>query len=208
MDTEQVVEKILSEAKAEADKIKAEARDKASKQEAELKAKLEEFRKETEGLAAKAAKEKKKRMLAGARMDMRKEHLTAKVELLNEVFEKTREKINSLPEKEYQEFMESLMHKAIESGDEEVIIGTEDGRLSNGLIKSVNRKLGPGFKGNLQLAKDTANIDGGFILRRGKIQVNVSVDVLLEKAREEMEIELSNDLFGGEKSDKGSKNEE
>lgn len=207
MDTEQVVEKILSEAKAEADKIKSEAQQKASAQEAELKAELENFRKETEILAQKASQEKKRRMLAAARMDMRKELLNCKVGLLNEVFDKARKKIKELPEKQYHEFVESLMHKAIESGDEEVIIGAKDSRLSNGLVKRVNRKLGPGFKGNLQLAKDTADIDGGFILRRGNIQVNVSVDVLLAEAKEQMEMELAAELFGGEQ-DKPSKDKE
>jgi V/A-type H+-transporting ATPase subunit E len=207
MDTEQVVEKILSEAQAEADKIKSEAREKAAGQEAELAAELESFRKETETLAEKASEEKKRRMLATARMDTRKALLSCKVALLNEVFDKAREKIKELPEEQYHEFVESLMHKAIESGDEEVIIGAEDGRLSNGLIKSINRKLGPGFKGNLQLSSDTADIDGGFILRRGNIQVNVSVGVLLAEAKEQMEIELAAELFG-DKQDTGSKNEE
>jgi V/A-type H+-transporting ATPase subunit E len=207
MDTEQVVEKILSEAQAEADKIKSEARDKAAAQEAELAAKLKNFRKETKTLAQKAAQEKTRRMLAAARMDTRKELLSCKVALLNEVFDKAREKIKELPEKQYHEFVESLMHKAIESGDEEVVIGAEDSRFSNGLIKSINRKLGPGFKGNLQLANDTADIDGGFILRRGNIQVNVSVGVLLAEAKEQMEIELAAELFGGEQ-DTPSKDEE
>lgn len=207
MDTEQVVEKILSEAQAEADKIKSEARDKAAAQEAELAAKLKNFRKETKTLAQKAAQEKTRRMLAAARMDTRKELLSCKVALLNEVFDKAREKIKELPEEQYHEFVESLMHKAIESGDEEVVIGAEDSRFSNGLIKRINRKLGPGFKGNLQLANDTADIDGGFILRRGNIQVNVSVGVLLAEAKEQMEIELAVELFGGEQ-DTPSKDKE
>lgn len=206
MDSEQVVEKILSEAQAEADKIKSEAREKAAGQEAELTAELEKFRQKTETLSQKAAEEKKRRMLASARMDTRKELLSCKVALLTEVFDKAREKIKELPEEQYQEFMESLMHKAIESGDEEVVIGAAEDKINNGLIKHINRKLGPGFKGNLQLAKDTADIDGGFILRRGNIQVNVSIDVLLVEAREQMEIELATELFGGEQKtgkDKG-----
>ncbi len=207
MDTEQVVEKILSESQAKADKIKSEARESAASHEAELATELANFRKETETLAQKASEEKKRRMLASARMETRKELLSCKVGLLNEVFDKTREKIKGLPEEEYREFVESLMHKAIESGDEEVVIGASDDRVNNGLIKRVNRKLGPGFKGNLQLASDTADIDGGFILRRGNIQINVSIDVLLEEAREQMEIELATELFGGEQKTSGKDEE-
>lgn len=203
MDTEQVVEKILSESQSEADKIKSESQEKAAGQESELASDLENFGKETDILAQKASDEKKRRMLASARMETRKELLSCKVGLLNEVFDKAREKIKGLPEEEYQDFVESLMHKAIESGDEEVVVGATEDRINNGLIKRVNRKLGPGFKGNLQLASDTANISGGFILRRGNIQVNVSIDVLLAEAREQMEIELATELFGDEQKTSG-----
>jgi vacuolar-type H+-ATPase subunit E/Vma4 len=46
------------------------------------------------------------------------------------------------------------------------------------------------------LSNETAEITGGFILRRGKIQINVSTDVLLERAKEDLEIELTKELFG------------
>ena len=198
MDTEQVVEKILSEAKAEADKINQEANQKASEQKAKLESELADFTRETEQVAQAAGEEKKARMLATARMDIRKDNLWAKVALLNEVFEKARERVKTLPDREYLELIESLMLKSVESGDEEVIIGAKDNRISNGLIKNINRQLGPEFKGNMQLAKDTADIEGGFILRRGKTQINVSVDVLISQAREMLEMELSNELFGNE----------
>ena len=63
-------------------------------------------------------------------------------------------------------------------------------------IKEVNRQLGPGYRGNLHLARDRADIDGGFILRRGKVQINVSVEVLIQRAHEELEMELTSELFG------------
>ncbi|MCK5565237.1 MAG: V-type ATP synthase subunit E [Planctomycetes bacterium] len=196
MNAEQVVQKILSEAQAQADKITAEANAKVSEQQGQVDKELAKYREETEEKAVAAGEDKLARMLASARMQIGKEYLGAKVSLLDEVFQKVRHQIKNLPDDQYEELIQQLMEKAIESGDEEVIIGADETRIDNGLIKRINRKLGPGFKGNLQLANDTANIDGGFILRRGKIQVNVSLDVLMTQAREAMELQLSQELFG------------
>lgn len=200
MNAEQVVEKILAEARAEAEKIKAAAAEKCAAAEAELNSQLADYEKQTQALAAQAAEDKKARMLATANMEIRKEYLAAKVALLNDVFQKVLERIKALSDSEYENLITSLMAKAVETGDERVIIGAEEKRIDHALIKQVNRKLGPGYKGNLQLAQDRANIDGGFILRRGKIQVNVSIEVLLAEARDKFEMELVEELFAEESS--------
>jgi vacuolar-type H+-ATPase subunit E/Vma4 len=62
-------------------------------------------------------------------------------------------------------------------------------------IKKVNGDLGTGFKGNLRLSVEQADIAGGFILSRGKVRINAGVDVLIDRLRESMQIELSKELF-------------
>ena len=195
MDSEQVVSKILSEARAEAEKITGQAKSRTEELSSELEGELSAYKKATEELAAKEAQDKRERMLAGARMDNRKADLAGKVGVLNEVFAKAKEKINSLGDKDYHQLVEQLMLKAVETGDEEVIVGKKEKRIDHEFVKQVNRKLGSGFKGNLRLGTENADIDGGFILRRGKVQINVSTDVLLERIREELEIELAAELF-------------
>jgi V/A-type H+-transporting ATPase subunit E len=200
MNAEQVVEKILSEAGAEAEQIKAAAAEKCAAAEAELNCQLADYEKQTQVLAEQAAEDKKARMLATANMEIKKEYLAAKVALLDEVFEKVREHVKGLSDSEYENLIASLMIKAVESGDEQVIVGIGEERIDHALIKKVNRKLGPGYKGNLSLAQERANIDAGFILKRGKIQVNVSIEVLLTEARDKFEMELAEELFGADGS--------
>ncbi len=195
MNAEQVVEKILSEAGAEAEQIKAAAAEKCAVAETELNSELADYEKQTQGLAEQAAEDKKARMLATANMEIKKEYLAAKVALLDEVFGKVRERIKGLSDSEYENLITSLMIKAVESGDEQVIVGAAEERINHSLIKQVNRKLGPGYKGNLSLSGDRVNIGAGFILKRGKIQVNVSIDVLLTEARDKFEMELIEELF-------------
>ena len=47
----------------------------------------------------------------------------------------------------------------------------------------------------MRLSQQTQNIGGGFILKRGRIKTNVSIQVLIEQARKDLEIELAKGLF-------------
>lgn len=193
MEAEQVVEKILSVAQAEAEKIKKEADEKETSEQAELAEQLDEYEKQTEVLAQKSGEERKMRLLAATRMEIAKDFLGEKRKILDEVFEQAKIQFTNLPDEEYRNVMAQLMKKATESGDEEVIIDKKEKRLNDKLINQVNQQLGN--KGNLKLSEEKGNLGAGFILKRGKIKNNVSLQVLLEQARKELEIELAKELF-------------
>ena len=193
MEAEQVVEKILSDAQAEAEKIKKEADEKEAAEQAKLTEQLEEYKKQTEVLAQKSGEERKMRLLAAARMEIAKDFLGEKRKILDEVFEQARIQFTNLPNEEYRKVMTELMVKAAETGDEEVIIDKKEKRINDELINQVNQQLGN--KGNLKLSEEKGNLGAGFILKRGKIKNNVSLQVLLEQARKELEIELAKELF-------------
>ena len=196
MEAEQVIEKILSDANGEAEKIKSQADEKESAQQASLDEQLAEHEKQTQDLAKKAGEEKKAHLLAAARMDVAKEVLAEKRKILDEVFDKAQAQLKALDDEQYCRLMSRLMIDAVETGDEEVIVDKNETRIDQKFIKQVNRELGPGFKGNLRLSNEKQDIGAGFILRRGKIKNNVSLKVLLDQARKELEIELAKEVFG------------
>lgn len=195
MEAGQVIEKILADARAEAEKIKKQAEEKDSAEQAKLSEQLDEYKKQTEILAQKAGKDKKLHLLAAARMDIAKEYLAGKRKLLDEVFAQAQQRLQNLPDKEYRMFMTKLMLGAVETGDEEVIIDNNETRIDQEFIKHINSRLEPGCRGNLRLASEKQNLGGGFILRRGRIKNNVSLWVLLAQARKALEIELAKQLF-------------
>lgn len=195
MEAEQVIDKILADAGAEAEKIKTQADENEAAENAKFDEQLDEHGKQTKALAEKLGSEKKLHLLAAARMDISKEHLAEKCRILDEVFDKARQQLQNLPDDQYRQLMTSLMLEAVETGDEEVLIDNDEKRIDAALIKQVNSKLGPDRKGNLKLAGEKLKLGGGFILRRGKIKNNVSLDVLLALARKELEIELAKDIF-------------
>jgi len=196
MGAEEVIEKILADAKAEAGKIKEQAEEKEAAELSKLDEQLDEYKKQTDILAERQGKSKKLHLLAVARMDIAKELLGEKRRLLDEIFAQAGEQLRNLPDEEYRKLMTKLMLETGETGDEEVIIDDNETRIDQEFIKRINRELGPGYKGNLRLAGVRQNLGAGFILRRGKIKNNVSIDVLLAQARKELEIELAEELFG------------
>jgi len=195
MEAEQVIEKILADAKAEAEKIKKQAGRKQADEQAKFDEQLKEHEKQTKALAEKLANEKKLHLLAAARMNIAKEHLAEKNKILDEVFDQARQQLQSLPDEQYRRLVTNLILEAVETGDEEVIIDKEEKRIDAALIDQVNSKLASDRKGNLKLSEDKMPLGGGFILRRGKVKTNVSFGVLLSRARKELEIELAKELF-------------
>lgn len=195
MGAEEVVEKILADAKTEAEKIKKQADEKEAAEQEKFNEQLDEHKKQTNALAEKLGREKKLHLLAAARMDIAKEHLAEKSKILDEVFEQTRQQLLKLSDDQYKTLCINLMLEAVETGDEEVIIDTSEKRIDEKFIRQINHKLGPERKGNLKLSNQKQPIGAGFILKRGKIKNNVSLDVLLARARKDLEIDLAKDLF-------------
>ncbi len=195
MGTEEVVEKILADARAEAEKIKNKADEKEAAEQAKFDEQLKEHKKQTNALSEKIANEKKLHLLAAARMIIAKELLAEKNRILDEVFDQARQNLQNLPDEQYCDLINNLMLEAVETGDEEVVVDSQEKRIDTALIERVNSKLGSDRKGKLKLSREKMPIGGGFILRRGKVKTNVSFNVLLSRARKELEIDLVNELF-------------
>lgn len=195
MNAKEVIDKILAEGRSEAEKIKAEGQQELDAYVRQVDGELADYQSQTDELAKKAAEDKKLRVLAGARMASSKSVLSAKRAAIRKVFDSAAEKITGMNDDEYLGLMGNLIKKTIETGDEAVVIGKNETRINDDFIKQINRELGAGFRGNILLSKDRADINGGFILKRGDISINVSVDVLMQMAREQLETELASELF-------------
>lgn len=195
MDAKGVIDKILSDANTQAEDIKKQAKVKTDAEKQKLDAQINKHEKQTTVLVEKAAEEKKSHILAAARMEIAKEYLAEKRKILDDIFEQAQKKLQNLPEDEYKKICTKLMVQAVESGDEEVVVDVNEKCIDHEFIKLINRELGPGFKGNLRLSDQKEDIGAGFILKRGRIKNNVSMNVLLEQLRKQLEIELANELF-------------
>ncbi|HML73839.1 MAG TPA: V-type ATP synthase subunit E [Anaerohalosphaeraceae bacterium] len=195
MNAEQVVQKIVSQARAEADKILAAAREAAGKEKQRLDQELGVFAGDARKAAEAAGQDKLARMLAAARMQNARELLAAKGQVLDELFARVKQRIEQMPDGEYLELMKRLLHKSVQTGQEEVIVGRHEGRINQDFLNRINGELAGQGKGHLHLSSTREDISGGFILSSGKVRINASVDVLVAQLRDAMEMQLTAELF-------------
>ena len=128
-----------------------------------------------------------------ARMEGRKELLAAKQELVSRCFDDAREKIVGLPEEQYVAFLAKLAARAAVTGEEEIILNARDRkRLGDKLVQSANALLP---EGRMTLSEETRDFAGGLILRRGSIEVNCSVELLVELSQNDLSAKVAEILF-------------
>jgi len=195
--TEKIKNKILEDAKARAIQIEEQARletenimESASKSARQQK---EELMKKAESDGAEAYK----RMMSVAGLEGRKEILRAKQDLVDAAFKRAMEKVAGLPDPEYQKLLEDMVVRTAEKGGGEVLLTEKDHhRIDSRFLTNINTRLSSaGIHGSLSLSKDTIQASGGFILRRGEMELNSTFEILFAMLRTELENDVVRILF-------------
>jgi len=197
MSVDRITAKILSDAQAEARQIEDEIARKVEKIRAEEQQRVEAIRKEAEEEGRQRAEDRHRKDIATAELELRKALLAQKQDLIQKVFDKALKRLYDFKGEEYRRFIAELLLKVAEVGDEEVIFSSADEhKLGEKLLEEVNARLvKEGRKGALRLVKENRDLRGGFILRRGKMEVNCSLEALFNSVREELEPEVAEILF-------------
>ncbi|MHC2995385.1 MAG: V-type ATP synthase subunit E [Candidatus Atribacteria bacterium] len=192
-----IKEKIIFDAKIEANKIIDEANNKAK----EIKEKGE---KEARDIKSKILNKidqeillKKGKIITEANLEAKKNILAAKQKIIEETFNKALEKIINLNDKPYCNFIKKIILDNIEKGDETIFISPLDkDRVSKDFIRDINYELeAKGKKGNLKLSPSYLQIRGGVVIGSNNIRKNSSLELIFKKVREELEIKIIQYLF-------------
>lgn len=185
-DANERAETIIKEAKQERDKIIGKQIEKANNEKIDIieKAKL-------------SARSKADRVISNAHLTARNKNLEAKQEVIDKVFREALLKLQNLSKEQYLEFVRnSIMSMKIE-GDEEIIIPSNEERINEGFINSLNKELeGLGKKGELKLSSEKREIKTGFIIYKNGIEINNSFEALVSSLRDELEQDIIGALFG------------
>jgi V/A-type H+-transporting ATPase subunit E len=198
MSIESLVDKILDDTRKTAAEIERKVLEEVRDRE---EAAGKEIQRITEGAREKAERsmaERKQRMLSMAELEGRKTVLTVKQELIEEAFGRAIDKVLSLDPEAYGAFVIDLILQADPVGDEEVFFNQKDrDRLGDGWIKRLNRQLIENKKkGEMRIAGETRSIRGGAILKRGRKEVNCSIESVILSKRNKMEAKIASVLFG------------
>ncbi len=197
MSAEKIVEKILSDARAEAQRILEGAQAQAAQIREQAEREAQRQRDLILAHAQQEAQSRRRAQLAAATAAARNAVLEAKRALLERVFSQVAERIATMPAHEYKNWLLQLLLRAVETGDEEVILSPGDRQtLGEALVREANAQLAQhGKRGALRLSMETRDIGRGFILKGKNSEINVTLKTLLRRAQDELEIEVARMLF-------------
>jgi V/A-type H+-transporting ATPase subunit E len=196
---EKLKQKIVSDAEAEARKTVEEGEDQAGRIRKEARAEAARIASEASAKAKAQAEEHIRRQISLRELEARKAILAEKGKLIDEVFDGALRELKERDKKSGYSITRDLLLKAIEVGDEEIILSPEDRQnIDSAFIDNLNASLREaGKRGEVAVSSETRNIDGGFILRRGRAETNSSFGTLLAMLRDDIETEVAGILFGG-----------
>ncbi|MDD3347529.1 V-type ATP synthase subunit E [Oscillibacter sp.] len=181
-ETQSEIDRILEAARAEAAEITARYQSQA---EAERTAQAERNKK--------AAAEREERLAGMANLEARKVSLAAKQELVERAYDLALQKLCALPADQYTQTVAALLAQAAADGRGEVIFAPETRKqLGAEAVALANEKLGGG---KLTLSGETRPILGGFILKRGNVEVNGTFETLVRLQRAETSGAVAKRLF-------------
>lgn len=132
---------------------------------------------------------------SGSELEGRKLLLSLRQELIAGVIDEALKRLRALPTEQYFSVCERLACRFADKGEGEIVFSKADReRLPGGFMDALNAKLAD--KGaRLTLASDTAESDGGFVLRYGGIEENCSFAAIVDQHRDSLSDQLSRILF-------------
>lgn len=183
--------KIEDEAALKAETLLKEAKEQAGRIRSDAEAEIERSRAQYAAQLEAEAPEVARRAAIMADLDVRRLLLGARQELIGQSFDGALDRLLSLGREPYLAFMEKLLDQAVNTGDEELLVASDEKHLDASWLESYNTKKGQ----RLTLSDEHPRIRGGFILRRGRISENCSLETLVRWLRDDLESDLTARLF-------------
>lgn len=188
MSTESIVEKILSDARAEADAIVADAESKATQRLAKASISAENLRRETEAQTAEKAQSILEKRASDARLESAKIHLGEKRKAVDLVYKLALDSLVALPKEDAVKLAGILLEKYAEDGDE--LFFAENFKYADEV------SVLPVIKArNIKIAKSRLALDGGWKLVGKVSDKDLSYKALLSSDKDAYQADLARKLF-------------
>jgi V/A-type H+-transporting ATPase subunit E len=184
-----VSRKILEDASVEREKILDEARKKASDIIGEAEKKAEEINRDGKLKAQEKYKEVFDVEVIRAKTELNQKATAYKIDLIDEVIAKAKEKLSSLDKKEYEKFVKKTL-KTLNIRNGYYQIGSREKNISGKMIESIAK---------LKKAGGKPDFKKGIKIIKGKTQYNITADSLIDPDIDDIRMEAALYLFGKEK---------
>ncbi len=187
-------QEILEQANIEAQQILTQARVKAEEEAEQI---LQQTQTELEGF--------KKKQMATTLLQVRKEKLHNRQQILRNVFDEVLRRISSFEDTQQQNIIKTILLSVPEERDATLLFSQADKSLgSREFIEAINVELAARHrKLHFTASTDTANIERGVIVDFKDFEINYSVENILASVWEKMKGEVSTQLFANDVEKEG-----
>lgn len=191
MSKEAIIERILSDADAQARAAIEEAENKAAEILAVAEKQRDSYRRKVAADTARAVEDVAARTEVVAGLDAGKLMLAAKADILDRVYAMALEKARALDKKTYRKVVEGMLQCA-ENGDKVIVSERERGIVTKDMVAEVakNKNI------KLTLSSEKGAFDGGIILTSDGVDKNLTLETEFALLRTETEAETAKKLFG------------
>ena len=184
--------KILKDAEAGKENILAAAEEEKNKIISNKVSSANEIAQEILEKAEVEAKSKKERVISSAKLKVRNNKLAAKQEIIDEVFEKSIDKLTKLSKEDFLNFVKNAISSMNLSGKQTLILNEEGLKfVDEAFIDELNKNV----DAQIILGETAGNFKGGFILENNGIEINSTYEALVSSLRDELEFEVAKVLF-------------
>ena len=191
--TEKIIAHIEADAQAKADEILAAAAQKCAEIKEQYEEKAAKLYTEKVREGVKACQDKEDSALRISSMEAKKSILSVKQEMVSRSFAAAGEKIINLPKEQYVAFLAKLASQASVTGDEEIILNARDrNAIGKDVVDAANAAVSGG---RMTLSESTGDFSGGLILKRGNVEANCTVELLVDLKRGDLSAKLAKVLF-------------
>lgn len=187
-----ITSKILKDAEAGKENILAAAEEEKNKILSKKASAANEIAQEILQKAEADAKSKKERVISSAKLKVRNNKLAAKQEIIDEVFEKSINKLIELSKEQFLNFVKNSILSMNLTGKQTLILNETGLKfVDDSFIDELNKEA----KATIALSKTAGNFKGGFILENNGIEINSTYEALVSSLRDELEFEVAKVLF-------------
>jgi V/A-type H+-transporting ATPase subunit E len=184
MSVEGIIDRIIADAEAEAKKIIDEAKQEASAIKEKGKKEAEEYYERQLHLIDEKYRREKERAILNKRLEQRKNMLQARQKWMDRAFQDAYKRLLDQPKSDYKDLLIALIKRVSHTKDEEVIFGKKgEKKILEEIVAQLNNK----DSGNFTLSKERRDFPWGFVLKKGKVEINMSIDSLFKYKRTDLE---------------------
>lgn len=194
MSIENITARILEDARGKVEAILKESDSSAKELLQTARTKAEELVKKAQVRGEEESAKQVNSRHSVAVIDGKNLELNYKQQLITECFDKAVEKITSMPEADYLQYLTGIV-QASGMTKGELILSASDAKLADGLLGKIKEVIP---SGEFSISDEKKDIRGGLMIRQGNTYYNASIEAVSDAIESELVQEVADILFGGQ----------